>query len=104
VAFVRLYVEDDRPSVTVAPMDRLKPRTIRLIGRLHAWLWKLTGGRLGKAFGRAPFMMLITKGRITGRERRTPVLYFQHQADLIVVASFGGSDMHPVSGIPHSAR
>jgi hypothetical protein len=21
-------------------MDRLKPRTIRLIGRLHAWLWK----------------------------------------------------------------
>jgi deazaflavin-dependent oxidoreductase (nitroreductase family) len=76
-------------------MDRLKPRTIRLIGRLHAWLWKLTGGRLGNAFGRAPFMMLITKGRMTGRERRTPVLYFQHGPDLIVVASFGGNDMHP---------
>jgi deazaflavin-dependent oxidoreductase (nitroreductase family) len=76
-------------------MDRLKPRTIRLIGRLHAWLWKLTGGRLGNAFGKAPIMMLITQGRITGRERRTPVLYFQHGADLIVVASFGGNDMHP---------
>ena len=40
-------------------------------------------------------MMLITKGRITGHEGRTPVLYFQHGADLIVVASCGGNDMHP---------
>ena len=76
-------------------MARLKPRTIRLIGRLHAWLWKLTGGRLGNTFGRAPFMMLTTRGRITGRERTTPVLYLQYGADLIVVASFGGNDMHP---------
>jgi F420H(2)-dependent quinone reductase len=76
-------------------MDRLKPRTIRLIGRLHAWLWKLTGGKLGNVFGRAPFMMLTTRGRKTGRERTTPVLYLQHGADLIVVASFGGNDIHP---------
>ena len=76
-------------------MDRLKPRTIRLIGRLHAWVWKLTGGKLGNAFGRAPFMMLTTRGRITGRERTTPVLYLQDGADLIVVASFGGNDMYP---------
>jgi len=76
-------------------MDRLKPRTIRLIGRLHAWLWKLTGGGLGDLFGRAPFMMLITRGRKTGRERTTPVLYLQYGADLIVVGSFGGNDVHP---------
>ncbi|HTN72639.1 MAG TPA: nitroreductase/quinone reductase family protein [Methylomirabilota bacterium] len=76
-------------------MARLKPRTIRLIGRLHAWLWKLTGGKLGNAFGTAPFMMLTTRGRKTGRERTTPVLYFPYGADLIVVASFGGNDMHP---------
>jgi F420H(2)-dependent quinone reductase len=76
-------------------MDRLEPRTIRLIGRLHTWLWKLTGGRLGNLFGRAPFLMLITRGRKTGRERTTPVLYLQHGADLIIVGSFGGNDMHP---------
>jgi F420H(2)-dependent quinone reductase len=76
-------------------MDRLKPRTIRLIGRLHAWLWKLIGAKLGNAFGRAPFMMLTTRGRKTGRERTTPVLYLEHGADLIVVASFGGNDIHP---------
>lgn len=76
-------------------MARLKPGTIRLIGRLHAWLWKLAGGKLGNAFGRAPFMMLTTKGCKTGRSRATPVLYLQDGPDLIVVASFGGNDMHP---------
>ena len=76
-------------------MAPLKPRTIRLIGRLHAWLWKLTGGKLGNTFGRAPFLLLTTRGRITGRARTTPVLYLQYGADLIIVASFGGNDMHP---------
>jgi deazaflavin-dependent oxidoreductase (nitroreductase family) len=76
-------------------MARLKPETIRLIGRFHVWLWKLTSGKLGDAFGRLPFMMLTTRGRKTGRKRTTPVLYLQHGADLIVVASFGGNDKHP---------
>lgn len=65
------------------------------MGRLHAWLWKLTGGKLGNRVGKAPFMLLTTKGRRTGRMRTTPVLYLQDGPDLIVVASFGGNDMHP---------
>jgi F420H(2)-dependent quinone reductase len=76
-------------------MARLKPRTIRLMGRIHAWLWKLAGGKLGNVTGGAPFMMLVTKGRKTGSLRTTPVLYLQDGADFIVVASFGGNDMHP---------
>ena len=76
-------------------MARLKPCTIRLIGRLHAWLSRLAGGKLAHAFGGAPFIMLTTKGRRTGRSRTTPVLYLQDGPDLIVVASFGGNDMHP---------
>lgn len=39
-------------------------------------------------------MMLTTRGRKTGRERTTPVLYLRHEGDIIVVASFGGNDMH----------
>jgi len=76
-------------------MVRLKPNTIRRLGRLHAWLWKLCGGKLDNAFGNLPFMMLTTTGRQTGRRRTTPVLYLQDETDLIVVASFGGNDMHP---------
>jgi F420H(2)-dependent quinone reductase len=76
-------------------MARLKPHTIRLMGRIHAWLWKLAGGKLGNAIGSASFMMLVTKGRKTGSLRTTPVLYLQDGADFIVIASFGGNDMHP---------
>ena len=76
-------------------MVRLKPKTIRLLGRLHAWLWKLCGGKLDNAFRKLPFMMLTTTGRKTGQPRTTPVLYLQDETGLIVVASFGGNDMHP---------
>lgn len=76
-------------------MKRLKPRTIRLMGRLHAWLWRLTRGRLVNSIGPAPFILLTTKGRKTGRSRTTPVLYLEDRGDLIVVASFGGNDMQP---------
>lgn len=76
-------------------MKRLKPRTIRLMGRLHAWLWRLTRGRFVDALGTAPFLLLTTKGRKTGRSRTTPVLFLQDGGDLIVVASFGGNDLHP---------
>ena len=40
-------------------------------------------------------MMLTTTGRKTGQPRTTPVLYLQDGTDLVVVASFGGNDMHP---------
>jgi F420H(2)-dependent quinone reductase len=76
-------------------MKRLKPHTIRLIGRLHAYLWRLTRGRFVDGVGAAPFILLTTQGCKTGRLRTTPVLYLQDGSDLIVVASFGGNDMHP---------
>jgi deazaflavin-dependent oxidoreductase (nitroreductase family) len=76
-------------------MARLKPNTIRLLGRLHAQLWRLCGERVNNVFGKLPFMMLTTTGRKTGQRRTTPVLYFKDETGLIVVASFGGNDMHP---------
>ena len=76
-------------------MVRLKPNTIRLFGRLHARLWRLAGEKLINAFGRLPYMLLTTTGRKSGQRRTTPVLYLQDETGLIVVASFGGNDMHP---------
>jgi deazaflavin-dependent oxidoreductase (nitroreductase family) len=76
-------------------MKRFKPRTIRLMGRFHAWLWTLTRGRFVDAAKQAPFLLLTTKGRKTGRSRTTPVLYLEDGSDLVIVASFGGNDMHP---------
>jgi F420H(2)-dependent quinone reductase len=91
---IHAQVEQDR-IVKHKQMKRFKPRTIRLMGRLHAWLWRLTRGRFVDAVGAAPFLLLTTMGRKTGRLRTTPVLYLEDGSDLIVVASFGGNDMHP---------
>lgn len=76
-------------------MTRVRPATIRLMGRVHRWLWNFTGGKFGSSMGRAPFLLLTTKGRKTGCARTTPVLYLQDGADFILVASFGGNDVHP---------
>jgi deazaflavin-dependent oxidoreductase (nitroreductase family) len=76
-------------------VERLKPNTIRRMGGLHAWLWRLSGGLLGDGFGRAPFLLLTTIGRKTLKPRTTPVLYFQDGKDLIVIGSFGGNDQPP---------
>ncbi len=40
-------------------------------------------------------LLLTTKGHKTWRVRTTPVLYLDDGRDFIVVASFGGNDMHP---------
>ncbi len=95
IVIVHAQVEQRSKSFGTREMERLKPRTIRLIGRVHAWLWRLTQGRFVDGIGAAPFILLTTKGRKTERPRTTPVLYLEDGGDLIVVASFGGNEMHP---------
>jgi len=65
------------------------------MGRFHAWLWRLTRGSFVDSVGAAPFLLLTTTGRKTRRLRTTPVLYLEDGRDFVVVASFGGNDMHP---------
>jgi deazaflavin-dependent oxidoreductase (nitroreductase family) len=62
------------------------------------------GGRLNAAWlriarGRGPLtsdaLVLTTRGRRTGRERSTTLLYFDHEGRRWIVASFAGVDQHP---------
>ena len=67
----------------------------RLFVTLHVRIYRLTGGKLG---GRVPGMrvlLITTSGRKSGRERTTPLGFFQHDGGYVVVASNGGSDVHP---------
>jgi deazaflavin-dependent oxidoreductase (nitroreductase family) len=66
---------------------------IRGFSRLHTMLIR----RLGKT-GPGAFrdtLILTTRGRKTGREVATPLLYVRENDKLFVVASFGGSDTPP---------
>jgi deazaflavin-dependent oxidoreductase (nitroreductase family) len=66
------------------------------MGRLHARLYTMTGGRvLPRWFAGAPVMVLETIGRRTGHKRSTPVLYLRDGDALVVLAANAGADRNP---------
>jgi deazaflavin-dependent oxidoreductase (nitroreductase family) len=72
------------------------PRAQRAAGRVHARLYRLSGGRfLPRWFSGAPVMVLETVGRRSGRLRRTPVLYLRDGEALVVLAANAGSSRVP---------
>lgn len=72
------------------------PRAQRAMGRAHARIYRVSGGRLGRRwFGGAPVMVLETIGRRTGERRRTPVLYLRRGDALIVMAANAGASRTP---------
>ena len=70
---------------------------LRFFVPLHVFLFRLSGGRI---FGRLEgdgSLILVTKGRKTGKRRSTLLLYFEvgNPGEFIVVASNYGQDHHP---------
>ena len=64
---------------------------------IHKLLFRLSKGRLlGRLEGHG-VLILVTRGRRSGRPRSSPLLYFRFEeaGDLIVVASNYGQDHHP---------
>jgi F420H(2)-dependent quinone reductase len=66
------------------------------MARLHARLYRLAGGRVGRRwFAGAPVMILQTIGRRSGEIRATPVLYLRDGDSLVVMAANAGADRTP---------
>jgi deazaflavin-dependent oxidoreductase (nitroreductase family) len=66
------------------------------MGRLHARLYRSSGGRFGSHwFAGAPVMVLETLGRRSGSRQATPVLYLRDGDVLVVLAANGGADRTP---------
>jgi deazaflavin-dependent oxidoreductase (nitroreductase family) len=62
------------------------------MSQAHAGLYRLLGG---SGFFNRNTLVLITRGRKTGRETPAPLLYVADGDHLYIVASFGGSDTPP---------
>ncbi|MBW2274475.1 MAG: nitroreductase family deazaflavin-dependent oxidoreductase [Deltaproteobacteria bacterium] len=54
-----------------------------------------TDGEDGHDFQGLPCLLLTTRGRKSGEPRRVAIIYGRDGADYVVVASMGGSDVHP---------
>jgi deazaflavin-dependent oxidoreductase (nitroreductase family) len=73
----------------------MRDATARRLSRLHAFVYRLTGGRLGRRLVNNDMLLLTTRGAKTGREHTVPLLYLRDGDTLAVIASWGGRTHHP---------
>ena len=66
-----------------------------LFGDAHVERYRATDGAEGHEWRGAHCLLLTTTGRSSGQPRTAALIYGRHGADLLVVASKGGSDQAP---------
>ncbi|MFJ4713695.1 nitroreductase family deazaflavin-dependent oxidoreductase [Streptomyces sp. NPDC088785] len=62
----------------------------------QARVYEESGGTEGLTVQGAPCLLLDYRGRRSGQWRRTVLIYGRDGDDLLIVASYGGSDQHPL--------
>jgi deazaflavin-dependent oxidoreductase (nitroreductase family) len=67
----------------------------RVAGRIHTYMYRKSGGRLGATGGGLNHLLLTTTGRKSGKARTCPLTYLKDGDDYVLVASNGGSDRPP---------
>ncbi len=68
---------------------------LSLITRVHRWVYRSSGGRLGARLGGHPMLLLTTVGRRSAQQRTVPLLYVPDGGRWLVVASNAGDDRAP---------
>ena len=78
-------------------------KVIKRMSRANTWLYRKTGGRLGKTWrvGAAlrhglPICLLTTTGRKSGQPRTVPLVYLRDGERVVLVASQGGRPSNPM--------
>ena len=61
----------------------------------HARIYQETNGEEGHIWRGAPILLLTTKGRKSGQQYTTPLIYGQDGDRYLIVGSRGGADEHP---------
>lgn len=69
---------------------------IKLFGKAHGALYRMTGSRVFANLGNMPTLLLTATGRVSGKPRTVPLLYVETDEGYAIVASFAGAPEHPV--------
>ena len=67
---------------------------IKLFTSANAFLFRMSGGRLGNRMGGQSVLLLHTVGRKSGKPFTTPLSYYRDGSAYLVVASNWGKDVH----------
>jgi deazaflavin-dependent oxidoreductase (nitroreductase family) len=71
------------------------PLLAKMIVPLHTFIYRVSGGRLGKTMGGAPVLLLMVRGRKSGKLYRLPLIYVTTDKGYAVIATQGGAPKHP---------
>jgi deazaflavin-dependent oxidoreductase (nitroreductase family) len=75
--------------------ERMWRFLIRALSRIHARAYRISRGRLLDRVAGMPVLLLTTTGRESGKPRTATLTYFRDGGNLVVIGSFGGSDLPP---------
>ncbi len=90
-------MSDKTPKPFTPFQEKVGRAMIRPFSKANAWLYRLSGGRVGGRWLRgAPVLLLTTIGRRSGQTRTVPLIYLRDGADVVIVASQGGMSRHPL--------
>jgi deazaflavin-dependent oxidoreductase (nitroreductase family) len=69
--------------------------SVKIFSYVHTSLFRLTGGAVGSRLVNNDMLLLTTTGRTSGTQHTVPLLYLRDEADVIVIASYGGRPYDP---------
>lgn len=76
--------------------ERFGSWMISRVGRLQAWVYEVSGGRLWNTFLGGQVAVLTVTGRKSGRQRKVPLLYVEDGERVVMAASKGGMSVAPL--------
>jgi deazaflavin-dependent oxidoreductase (nitroreductase family) len=68
---------------------------LKLFLGANVFLFRATSGKIGSSMFGGSVLLLTTRGSKSGKERTVPVMYFYDGPNRVVIASAGGSPVHP---------
>jgi deazaflavin-dependent oxidoreductase (nitroreductase family) len=77
------------------PVEASPGTDISLLGEKHVQVYRETNGERGYLWNGVPILLLTTKGRKSGEPRTIPIIYTAYRDSFVIIASKGGSPVHP---------
>jgi F420H(2)-dependent quinone reductase len=73
----------------------VKTLIFRTMNTLHGGLYRISSGKMGGTMMKVPILLLRTRGRKSGKEYTTPLMYGRDGENLVLIASKGGDPRNP---------
>ena len=67
----------------------------KYFGKVHGFLYRVSGGRFGNRMGWIDVALVETTGRKSGKRRTVPIACYPYRDTVVVSASNSGQERHP---------